>query len=197
MGAVRLRVAAVVLAGLSLTILAVPGASPAAGGISAHLVLSSSDVGGHYVLNRAFTSRRTLSELDTAAPRAVRRQLASLWLDGTQTGFNGDRAVSNVAIISSADVFRTSALAAITRWWERRFLDLSRGSRMAIPRGAPGSSRFLLRGHMQRSEVLIYQWRHGRAILETWLVGRPGLVQVPRLLELVRAQDAKAALVLG
>jgi hypothetical protein len=68
---------------------------------------------------------------------------------------------------------------------------------MAIPRGAPGSSRFLLRGHMQQSEVLIYQWRHGRAILATWLVGTPGTVQVPQLLKLVRVQDAKAAHVLG
>jgi hypothetical protein len=50
---------------------------------------------------------------------------------------------------------------------------------------------------MQQSDVLLYRWRHGRAILETWLIGRPGTVRVQRLLRLVRVQDATATRVLG
>ena len=197
MAAVKCRAGSISVAWLLLAVLAGAGGSQAAGGVSARLVLSRSDVGGHYLVNRAFTSRHTLSEVQTAAPRPVRRRFASLWVEGTQTGFNGDRSVAGRTIISIADVFRTTALRAISGWWEARYLTLSGGSKIAIPRGAPGSSRFLLRGHMQANGVLIYEWRHGRAILQTWLIGPPGTLRVAQLLKLVRAQDAKATHLLG
>jgi hypothetical protein len=56
---------------------------------------------------------------------------------------------------------------------------------------------FLLRGHLQSEEVLLYLWQQGRAVLSTWLIGRPGVPQIPALIRLAHGQDAKtrAALV--
>lgn len=164
---------------------------------NAGLVLSTRDIGTHYVLNKSFTARRTLPEITTGAPITVKRQLAATWLDGVQIGFNGDASVAHQAVISTADLFRNTHVATIMHWWEARYIALGRGSRLAIPASAPGRSRFLLQGRMQGNQVLIYLWRHGTAVLSAWLIGSPGVPRLSRLMELARLQDRRATAKLG
>ena len=101
----------------------------------------------------------------------------------------------NTAIFSVADVFRTSSVASIRKAWETMYLKLGSGARLAIPRGAPGDARFLMRGRMLSSngtklEVLLYQWQRGKTLQSVWLIARPGVPRVSRLIALARLQAA-------
>jgi hypothetical protein len=159
---------------------------------TSHLVLTQQDVGAHYTHNAPISVKHTLSFVETAAPKPIKALLARAWIAGEQTGFNGDRAVRRQAILSTADVFGTTAIDSIARWWTTRFLSLGRGSRLTVPSNAPGTSRFLLKAHMQNKEVLIYIWRHGTAILQTWVIAPLGATRVSQLLILAKHQDARA-----
>jgi hypothetical protein len=161
-------------------------------GDTSHLILTQQDVGAHYAHNAPISVKHTLSFVETAAPKPINALIARTWIAGTQTGFNGDRAVRRQAILSTADVFRTTAIDPIARWWMTRYMNLGRGARLTLPSNAPGASRFLLKAHMQNKEVLIYIWRHGTAILQTWVIAPPGATRVPQLLTLARHQDARA-----
>jgi hypothetical protein len=158
------------------------------------LLLTKRDVGASFSLNRDFTYRWTLAERSEGTGSTLRRELGAKWVAGAQTGFDGSAAVSNQAIVSTADVFRTSSVASIRKAWEATYLDVGRGVRLPIPRGAPGDARFLMRGRMlsngKRLEVLLYQWQRGKALLSVWLIARPGVPRVSRLIALARLQAA-------
>ena len=158
------------------------------------LLLTKRDVGASYSLNRGITHRWTLAERSEEMSSTLRREFAAKWVAGAQTGFDGSASVSHQAILSTADVFRTSSVASIRTAWERMFLNLGRGVRLAIPRGAPGEARFLMRGRMlsngTKLEVLLYQWQSGKTLQSVWLIGRPGVPSVPRLIALARLQAA-------
>ena len=159
------------------------------------LLLTKRDAGAGYSLNRDFTQRSTLAERSKGMGATSRRDLAAKWVGGAQTGFNGSAAVSHQSIISTADVFRTSSVASIRKAWEARYLELGSGARLAIPRGAPGDARFLMRGRMLSSngtklQVLLYQWQRGKTLQSVWLIARPGVPRVPRLIALARLQAA-------
>lgn len=161
------------------------------------LLLTKRDVGASYSLNRGFTHRWTLAERSNGMGSLLRRELATKWVAGAQTGFDGNAAVSRQAIVSTADVFRTSSVAAIRRGWEAKYLQLGSGARLPIPRGAPGDARFLMRGRMLSSgaklEVLLYQWQRGKALQSVWLIARPGVPRVSSLIALARLQGARTA----
>ncbi len=161
------------------------------------LLLTKRDVGPSYSLNRSGTHRWTLAERSEAMGATLRRELAAKWLAGAQRGFDGNAAVSHQGILSYADVFRTSSIASIKRFWEATYLDLGKGARLPIPRGAPGEARFLMRGRMlsngTKLDVLLYQWQHGKALRSVWLIARPGVPRVARLIELARLQAARSA----
>ncbi len=158
------------------------------------LLLTKRDVGASYSLNRGFTHRWTLAERSDGMGSTLRRELAAKWVAGAQTGFDGSAAVSRQAILSTADVFRTSSVASIRRAWEAKYLDFGSGARLPIPRGAPGDARFLMRGRMlsngTKLEVLLYQWQRGKALRSVWLIARPGVPRVSRLIALARLQAA-------
>lgn len=158
------------------------------------LLLTKRDVGASYTLNRGITQRWTLAERSEEMSAALRREFAAKWVAGAQTGFDGNAAVSHQAILSTADVFRTSKVASIRKALEASFIDLGSGTRLAIPRGAPGEARFLMRGRMvsngTRLEVLLYQWQTGKTLQSVWTIGRPGVPRVPRLVALARLQAA-------
>jgi hypothetical protein len=113
-----------------------------------------------------------------------------------QAGFNGDAAVGGQSILSTADLFRSAAPAAVVRFWQNRYLLLSRGTALPVPAGAPGTSRLLLRGHLQSEEVLLYLWQHGRAVLSAWLIGKPGTLRIEALTRLAREQDRRVSVAL-
>jgi hypothetical protein len=162
------------------------------------LVLSERDVGGNYTLNRRFSVPHTLAGVSTAAPAPVKQQLARLWVAGVQTGFNGNALTGGRSILSFADLFRTTALTSIVQTWEQRFLLLSHGSSAPVPRGAPGTNGFLLiHGRLASDEMILYMWRHGKAILSTWLIGRPAVLRLSLLVKLAAIQDAHATAALG
>ena len=185
----RLGLVAFVCCAIGLTPLA--GGYAAVRNIATGYVLSERDVGSGYATNRPFTRARTLAEVSTGATPAIREELARRWIAGMQSGFNGGRSVSYRAIISTADLFRTSSLQAILLAWQERYLRLSAGARLPVPASAPGTSRFLLRGQMRSLEVLIYVWKHNRAVLSVWLIGTPRTLSRPLLIRLARRQDAK------
>jgi hypothetical protein len=158
------------------------------------LLLTKRDVGPSYSLNRGFTYRWTLAERSDGAGSTLRRDLAAKWVAGAQTGFDGGAVASRQAIVSTADVFRTSNIASIRRAWEAAYLELGSGARLPIPRGAPGEARFLMRGRMlsdgAKLEVLLYQWQHGKTLRSVWLIARPGVPRVSRLITLTHLQAA-------
>jgi hypothetical protein len=159
------------------------------------LLLTKRDVGAGYSLSRDFTQRSTLAERSEGMGATFRRDLAAKWVAGAQTGFIGSAVVSHQSIISTADVFRTSSVASIRKAWEARYLKLGSGARLTIPRGAPGDARFLMRGRMLSSngtklEVLLYQWQRGKTLQSVWLIARPGVPRVSRLIALARIQTA-------
>lgn len=159
------------------------------------LLLTKRDVGTSYTLNRGITHRWTLAERSKEMSSTLRREMAAKWVAGAQTGFDGSAAVSHQAIFSVADVFRTSSVASIRKAWETMYLKLGSGARLAIPRGAPGDARFLMRGRMLSSngtklEVLLYQWQRGKTLQSVWLIARPGVPRVSRLIALARLQAA-------
>jgi len=160
------------------------------------LLLTKQDVGPGYSLNQRITTRWTLAARSDGMSPALRREFAAKWLAGAQTGFDGNAAVKGEGIMSTADVFRTSNLASITTAFEKIFLQHGKGVRLKVPEGAPGSDRFLMRGRMLSSgaklEVLLYQWREHKAVLSVWLIARPGLPRVSRLMVLASRQDGKA-----
>jgi hypothetical protein len=45
--------------------------------------------------------------------------------------------------------------------------------------------------------VILYLWQHDQAVLSVWIIGRPGVPHVPRLMTLARGQDSKATVSLG
>lgn len=158
------------------------------------LLLTKRDVGASYSLNRGFTLRWTLAERSEGMGSTLRRELATKWVAGAQTGFDRNASVSHQAIVSTADVFRTSSLAPIRKAWEAKYLSLGSGVRLTIPRDAPGAGRFLMRGRMLSSgkklEVLLYQWQSGKTLQSAWLIARPGVPRVSRLIALARLQAA-------
>ena len=160
------------------------------------LLLTKRDVGASYSLNRGFTHRWTLAERSEplGMGSTLRRELAAQWVAGAQTGFDGSAAVSHQGILSTADVFRTTSFASIRKAWEATYLDFGKGARLTIPRGAPGEARFLMRGRMlsngTKLEVLLYQWQHGKTLQSVWLIARPGVPGVSRLITLARLQAA-------
>ena len=161
---------------------------------AAALLLTKRDIGPSYTLNRGITHRWTLAERSKEMSSALRREMAAKWVAGAQTGFDGSAAVSHQAIFSVADVFRTSSVVSIRKAWEAMYLDLGEGARLQVPRGAPGNARFLMRGRMlsngTRLEVLLYQWHSGKTLQSVWLIGRPGVPRVSRLVALARLQAA-------
>jgi hypothetical protein len=183
------------LATVAALCLVAPGvtASPRAGdgNLASALVLSQRDVGSSYVLNRPFTRARTLREVSTNASAAAKAQLARLWVAGMQDAFNGGPAVSGQSLLSTADVFRSTELTTIVRSWQGTYLRLSHGVRLTLPQGAPGSGRILIRGRLQADEVLLYLWQRGKAVLTTWIVGKPGLPTTTQLMALARQQDSR------
>jgi hypothetical protein len=156
------------------------------------LLLTKRDVGGSYSLNRGITHTWTLAERSEEMSSTLRREFAAKWVAGAQTGFDGSASVSHQAILSTADVFRTSNVASIRKALEATFINLGSGARLAIPRGAPGEARFLMRGRMvsngTKLEVLLYQWQSGKTLQSVWLIARPGVPRVPRLMALARLQ---------
>ena len=156
------------------------------------LLLTKRDVGASYSVNRGFTYRWTLSDRSDGMGATLRRELKATWVAGAQTGFDGSAAVSHQAIVSTADVFRTSGITSIRRAWEAKYLDFGSGTRLPIPRGAPGDARFLMRGRMlsngAKLEVLLYQWQRGKTLQSVWLIARPGVPRVSRLMALARIQ---------
>ena len=169
-----------------------PAAAPK--GDATALLLTKRDVGSSYAVNRGFTYRPTLAERSEGMGAMLRRELAAKWVAGAQTGFDGTAAVSHQAIVSTADVFRTSSVGSIRKAWEVRYLELGSGARLAIPRGAPADARFLMRGRMlsngTKLEVLLYQWQRGKSLQSVWLIARPGVPRVTRLIALARRQAA-------
>ncbi len=162
------------------------------------LVLSAKDVGGPYVPNRSMTLSWTLRERTDGFPQPLRRELAAKWVAGAQAGFDGSDAVAHQAILSTADLFRTSDVSRIVESWQGMFLRYGRGTRLRIPASAPaGASRFLMRGRMlshgTKLEVILYLWRHDRAVLSVWLIGKPGIPRLPHLMVLASRQDSKLA----
>jgi hypothetical protein len=158
------------------------------------LLLTKRDVGASYSLKRGFTLRWTLAERSEGMGSTLRRELAAKWVAGAQTGFDGSAAVSHQAIVSTADLFRTSSVAPIRKTWEAKYLSLGSGVRLTIPRGAPGDARFLMRGRMlsngTKLEVLLYQWQSGKTLQSVWLIARPGVPRVSRLIAFARLQAA-------
>ena len=156
------------------------------------LLLTKRDVGAKYSLNRGGTHRWTLAERSEGMGSTLRRELATKWVAGAQTGFDGSAAVSHQGILSTADVFRTSSIASIRKAWEAMYLNLGSGARLTIPPGAPGDARFLMRGRMlsngKELEVLLYQWQRGKALHSVWLIARPGVPRASRLIALARLQ---------
>jgi hypothetical protein len=162
------------------------------------LLLTNQDVGPNYSLNRGIKHRFTLAERSTGMGSTLRRELAAKWVAGAQTAFDGSTVVSRQGIFSTADVFRTTSFVSIRRFWEAMYLDFGEGARLAIPRGAPGDARFLMRGRMISSngtklEVLLYQWQSGKTLQSVWLMARPGLPRVSQLITVARLQAAKTA----
>jgi hypothetical protein len=126
----------------------------AARNVAAGLVLSKQDVGRAYSLNRPFTHSWTLAEKSSGLSRPIRKELAAKWVAGAQVGFNGSDSVSHQAVISTADVFRTSAVSTIIGFWRNVYLRNGRGTRLPVPADGPGASRFLMRGHMRSTESI-------------------------------------------
>jgi hypothetical protein len=161
------------------------------------LLLTKRDVGARYSLNRGGTHRWTLAERSDGAGSTLRRELAAKWVAGAQTGFDGSAAVSHQGILSYADLFRTTSVTSIRRALEATYLNLGKGARLPIPSGAPGEARFLMRGRMlsngTKLEVLLYQWQHGKTLQSVWLIARPGVPRVSRLITLARLQAARSA----
>jgi hypothetical protein len=178
---------------LLVSILAAVGptsALSAAGNPAAAFVLKSRDLGSAYTINAPFSKARTLREISTGASPSVKRDLAKKWVAGMQTGFNSLNAERSV--VSTADVFRTSDLGAVVRSFQRRYLSLSRGKLSRPPAGAPGSNRFLIRGHMQSFVALLYVWQRGTKVLSVWQIATKASLRPHELFALARLQDAKA-----
>ena len=158
------------------------------------LLLTKQDAGAGYSLIRDGTHRWTLAERSGGMGSTLRREFAAKWVAGAVTGFGGSAVVAHQSIASYADVFRTSSFASIRRAWEATYLDLGKGARLPIPRGAPGDARFLMRGRMlsngTRLEVLLYQWQQGKTLRSVWLIARPGVPRVSRLITLAHLQAA-------
>jgi hypothetical protein len=158
------------------------------------LLLTKQDVGPTFSVNRGITIRWTLAERSDGLNSALRREFAAKWLAGAQTGFDSRREGS---VMSTADLFRTSNLGSVTAGMEKIFVRFGKGVRLKSPEGAPGNDRFLMRGRMlsngTKLEVLLYQWRENKAVLSAWLIARPGVPSVSRLMVLARRQDRKAA----
>lgn len=157
-------------------------------------LLTKRDVGASYSLNRDITYRPTLADRSTEMGATFRRDLAAKWIAAAQTGFDGSAAVSHQEILSTADLFRTTSFTSIRKAWETRYLNLGKGARLPIPVGAPGEARFLMRGRMlsngTKLEVLLYQWQNGKTLRSVWLIARPGVPRVSRLIALARLQAA-------
>jgi hypothetical protein len=62
-------------------VFAAAGSSALAGGDISAAVLSEQDVGPGYTLNRQFSTKRTLAEVGTAAPAAIKHERARSWLE--------------------------------------------------------------------------------------------------------------------
>jgi len=158
----------------------------------AQLVLRQRDVGDAYLQNRAFSRARTIQEASSGDSLEIRRQLKRLWLGGYQTGFNG-RTVP-WGIVSTVDVFRVSRLADIEQAWKHDVLRITGGRAVAVPRAAPGSFRFFVRGHIaiggQPAEIELYMWRRARAIAAVTITGT-GSFPHSLVLSLAKRQDAK------
>jgi hypothetical protein len=161
---------------------------------AATLVLTQKDVGPAYRPTPEMAAAHTLADIDTGASASLKRELAAKFVVGSQSGFNGVTVRRN--IISTADVFRTTKLNLIVRFWERRYLYLSQGKRLAVPPDAPGAHRTLIRGRMRGPSrgwvVLLYQWQRGTTIMTVWQLGPKSSLRPSELFALARVQDAKA-----
>lgn len=174
------------------------GAIASARGGAAKLLLTRTDVGPDFAVNRSITQTWTLRERLEGLPAPIKAELRKKWVAGAQTGFDGDASVSHEAILSTADEFQTSSVARIVRTWQSVFLRNGRGTRLSVPASAPaGASRFLMRGRMltgnTKLEVKLFLWRQNRAVLSVWLIGRPGIPRVSDLMVLAHRQAARAA----
>ena len=169
-------------------------ASPSARKGAARIVLTQKDVGRAYRPTPEMAAAHTLADIEPGASASVKRELAAKFIAGYQSGFNGVTVRRN--IISTADVFRTTNLNLILGFWERRYLSLSLGKRLAVPPDAPGTHRTLIRGRMRGPSkgwvVLLYQWQRGTTIMTVWQLGPKSSLRPSELFALARVQDAKA-----
>ena len=154
------------------------------------MLLSLGDLGSAYTVK--FSGNRTLIDVSAGDSATVRKELARSWVSGAEHGFRG-KSVDR-GVISQADVFRKGArMNLILRAWQQDVLRISDGTREQLPRTAPGTGGALVRGHLFAYELLIYMWRHGRAISSVDVTGLNGTVPVSLVMKLARVQDARMA----
>ncbi len=157
------------------------------------LVLQQSDVGHTYAKNESFSRPRTFSEASNGDSPAVRRLLKKMWIEGYQTGFNGLTVLWGIS--STADVFVSSSLDAIVNAWRNDILRLTNGQPLSVPRNAPGTHRFLVRGRVAYAgdtiNILIYMWHEKRVIASVSLAGVRATLPVRVLFSLAQRQDSK------
>jgi len=154
------------------------------------MLLSLGDVGTGYTVR--FSGRRTLSDVSAGDSASVRKELARSWVSGAEQAFRGK--VVDRGVISQADVFRKGArMNLILHAWLEDFVRVSDGQLQQLPQAAPGTGGVLVRGRLLRYELLIYIWRHGRAISSVDVTGLNGTVPVALVMKLARVQDAHMA----
>ncbi len=154
------------------------------------ILLSLGDLGSAYTVK--FSARRSLIDVSSGDSASVRQELARSWLAGAEHSFRGKKV--DRGVISQADVFRKGAhMDLILRAWQRDVLRISHGTLQQLPPTAPGTGGALVRGHLFAYELLIYMWRHGRAISSVDVTGLNGTVPVSLVMKLARVQDARMA----
>jgi hypothetical protein len=184
----RLPLLALVLAGSALLVGTASASAPAAR--PDRILLSLGDLGSTYSVK--FIARRTLIDVSSGDSASVRQELARSWIAGAEQSFRAKKV--DRGVISQADVFRQGArLDLILRAWQRDVLRISHGTLQDLPTAAPGTGGALMRGHLFAYELLIYMWRHGRAISSVDVTGLNGTVPVSLVMKLARVQDARMA----
>lgn len=176
------------LAGPSASNAAHPSVAPV--NPAAALVLSTSDVGPGYSLNRSVSGARTLAEVSYGDSAGIRRYLDVDWLGGVESAFNGRTPI--LGIVSVADVFKPGTpVGTVLRAWQEDAERFTAGSTGFLGEGSPGEDPVLIRGTVVNYKVLLYMWSEGRVIATLELIGKPANLRIPLLMSLAERQDAR------
>ena len=153
------------------------------------LVLHASDLGPGYLPQASATKPITLAhELlhESAAARAADRRA---YLAGYSAGFARP---AQVGIVSEAMTYRDPAAARLVIGDAQATAHITRrlhAHTIAVPPGAPGTSRLMLDGTLEGLPAYAYGWQRGAALELIAVFGRH--VTLSRLVARARTQDAR------